>query len=269
MLTDYHTHTWRCGHAIGTMDDYVETAIRRGIAEIGLSDHLWLYFDPPERRDARWAMSEEEYEAHYTEMLATRERFAGRIEVRVSVEADYFEGREDDLLAILRRYDFDYVLGGIHFMGEWLIDDPDQRHRYDAESVAAIYRDYYRRLRSAVRSGAFDLLAHFDLPKKFGHVPESDIAEDVAETLDAVAESGIAVEISSAGLRAEKPGMYPAPSILREMRRRGIPIALSSDAHDPRDVGFGYDALVEAAHAAGYRSLVTFQRRERRMMPLG
>ncbi len=269
MLTDYHTHTHRCGHAVGTLDDYVRAAIDRGIAEIGLSDHLWLYHAPSERRDARWAMAEEQFDAHYAEMLAVRERYRGRANVRVAVEADYIEGREVELATILARYQFDYVLGGVHFIDDWMIDDADQRHRYRERPVADTYREYYRRVRKAVRTGLFDLLAHFDLPKKFGDVPETEIGDAVAETLDAIRESGVAVEISSAGLRKPAGEIYPSPAILGPMNRRGIPVALCSDAHAPAEVGFAYERLIAAAREAGYRSLVTFDHRVRSFENLG
>lgn len=269
MLTDYHTHTFRCGHAVGTMQEYVEEAIAKGIGEIGLTDHLWLYFDPPEKRDARWAMPEDQYERHYEEMLETRERYRGRIAVRISVEADYIEGREEDLIRILERFDFDYVLLGVHFMGDWLIDDPDQAHRYKDQSIAAIYREYYRRMRKAAALGVANLIAHFDLPKKFGDVPEEDVIDAVRETLDVVAEAGTAIEISSAGLRKGIGEPYPSAQILREMKGREIPIVLSSDAHAPGEVGFGYDQLLKAADAAGYRKTATFEKRKMVLADLG
>jgi len=199
MLTDYHTHTHRCGHAVGTMREYIDAAIARGIDEIGLTDHLWLYFEEPARRNPTYAMAEDEYPGHYDEMIALREEYEGRIDVRVSVEADYIEGREDEILSILGRYEYDYVLGSVHFMDGWAIDAPEYEQRYRQESVAGIYRRYYERLQQAIRLGCFDLLAHFDLPKKFGFLPEEDLRLLVAETLDAAAAQGVAIEVSSAG----------------------------------------------------------------------
>jgi histidinol-phosphatase (PHP family) len=269
MLTDYHTHTYRCGHAIGTLDEYIESAIAKGIGEIGLTDHLWLYFEDPAKRDSRWAMPEDQYAEHYAEMLAMRDRYRGRINVRVSVEADYIEGAEEQLTEILGRFEFDYVLGSVHFMDGWLIDDPEQAHRYREERVAEIYRRYYRRLQKAIALGAFDLLAHFDLPKKFGFLPEEDLSDIVGETLDMVREADLAIEISTAGLRKTVGEIYPSPWILGEMRKREIPISLSSDAHDPLEVGIDYARSIAAVREAGYSEVAVFEARERRLLPLG
>lgn len=268
-ITDYHTHTFRCGHAIGTMREYVEAAMRGGITDIGLTDHLWLYFAPVGDRDPRWAMAEDQYAAHYAEMLEVREEYRGRIDVRVSVEADFVAGHEDELRSILSRYEFDYVLGSVHFMDGWLIDDVEQSHRYREERVAEIYRRYFANIRNAIRLGVFDILAHFDLPKKFGFLPEEDLTAVVAETLDLAKEAGLAIEVSTGGLRKPIAEIYPAPAILRAMKEREIPIVLSSDAHAPEEVGAGYAESLALVREVGYHELVVFEKGERRTVKLG
>jgi histidinol-phosphatase (PHP family) len=264
MLTDYHTHTWRCGHARGTMREYVEQAIASGIDEIGLTDHLWLYFLEPSQRDPTFAMSERDFAAHYEEMVATRDEFAGRIAVRVSVEADFIAGHEKELQAILAQYDFDYVLGSVHFLDGWALDAPESLPRYQSGPVSPIYRSYYETLQAAISLGAFDLLAHLDLPKKFGFLPEDDLSQLVGQTLDRIAARDLAVELSSAGLRKRIGEIYPSPAILEQMKARSIAIAFSSDAHAPAEVGAGYARLIAAARAAGYEQAVTFAGRARR-----
>lgn len=268
-ITDYHTHTFRCGHAVGSMRDYVEAAMRAGVTDVGLTDHLWLYFVPPAERDPRWAMTEEQFDTHYAEMLTVREEYRGRIDVRVSVEADFVAGHEEELQAVLGRYEFDYVLGSVHFMDGWLIDDPDQAHRYREERVAEIYRRYFANIRRALRLGCFDVLAHFDLPKKFGFLPEEDLTAVVAETLDLAKEKNVAIEVSTGGLRKPIGEIYPAPAILHEMRKRDIPIVLSSDAHAPEEIAFDFAKGVALAREYGYDELVIFESRERRAVPLG
>jgi histidinol-phosphatase (PHP family) len=268
-LTDYHTHSYRCGHAIGTMDEYIESAISKGVEEIGLTDHLHLYFDPPESRDPRWAMAEDQFPIHYEEMLALRDRYRGRANVRVSVEADYVQGHEDALRTILESYDFDYILGGIHFMDGWLIDDPEQAHRYLEERIAEIYRRYFANVQRAMRLGVFDVIAHFDLPKKFGHLPEEDLTDLVGETLDVARETDTVLEVSTAGLRKPTGEIYPSPVILGMMRERDIAIVLSSDSHDPADVGYGYDISLELVRQAGYDEVATFDGGVRTLKRIG
>lgn len=269
MLTDYHTHSWRCGHASGTMREYVLSAIEQGIGEIGLTDHLWMYWLAPSDRPREWAIPESMFEEHYAEMIAVRNEFSDRINVRVAVEADYVEGHEEALRSILARYDFDFVLGSVHFMDGWMIDVPENAEKYRQQRVADIYRRYFAMLSKAVRLGAFDVLAHFDLPKKFGFLPEEDLTATVTELLDQIADAGISIEVSTAGLRKPIGEIYPSRSILLEMAARRIPIVLSSDAHSPDEVGADYAISVPLVRELGWRSLTTFSERRAVAASLG
>ena len=269
MLADYHTHTRRCGHASGELREFIEAAIARGLDEIGLSDHLWLYFVDAAYRDPTYAMREDEFATHFEEMVSLRAEYEGRIRVRVGVEADYVEGSEEVLRSILGTYDLDYVLGSVHFVDGWCIDAPENAGRYEEMGVDVIYRRYYETMQKAIRLGVFDVLAHFDLPKKFGFRPATDMGELVAETLDLAAVAGVAIELSSAGLRKPAAEIYPSSTILRGMRERDIPIVLSSDAHRPDEVGADFDLLMGSARSAGYAKVASYQRRERAMKELG
>ncbi len=269
MITDYHTHSWRCGHAVGTMSEYVEAAIERGVGEIGLTDHVYLYYEPPESRNSEWAMPERQYPEHYREMIAVRDHFRDRIAVRVSVEADYVEGFEPQLREFLDVYEFDYVLGAVHFMDGWLIDAPENSGRYREESVAEIYRRYYLQMTKAVRTGLFDVMAHLDLPKKFGHAPESDVSAELNELLDTIEAKQTVVEVSTAGLRKPIGEIYPSPAIIAEIAKRNIPIVLSSDAHAPTEIAADYEPTIRLLGDFGIEQVTTFAGREKRVVPLG
>ena len=133
-LTDYHVHTFRCGHAGGESRDFVLQAVELGLSEIGFTDHIPLYFLPPEKRDPRLAMSEDQLAGYLEEVEALREEFAGRIAVRLGLEADYAEGHEEQLKRWLARADWDFVLGSVHWVaGDW-IDAPGS---YGRSGVAA------------------------------------------------------------------------------------------------------------------------------------
>lgn len=265
MLTDYHTHTWRCGHATGTMEQYAEAAIARGITELGLTDHLWLYWLPESERSREWAIPESMYDEHYAEMVALRDRYRGRLNVRVSVEADFVEGHARELHTILGRYEFDYVLGSVHFMDGWMIDAPEYQHVYREKRVVEIYRRYYENVRRALETGEFDVLAHLDLPKKFGYLPEEDLQELTELVLDDISAAGVVVEVSTAGLRKPIGEIYPSEGLLHGMAARNIPIVLSSDAHDPSEVGYAYDTSLELVRRLGWTQLATFEGRHRTM----
>ena len=161
------------------------------------------------------------------------------------------------------------MLGSVHWLGGLAVDHPDYAIW---EEVAAdeVWRRYFAQVRAAAASGLFDVLAHLDLAKVFGHsASESVIASEHEQTADAIAAAGIAVEISTAGLRKAAGELYPAQDLLRALHRRGVPITLGSDGHVPEDLGRDYPRALEAAHACGYRTVSMFSGRERREVPLG
>ena len=267
-VADYHVHTARCGHAGGSAREYVESGLARGLSELAFTDHLPLYFLPGDDPDPTIAMTRDELAGYVEEVLALKAEFAGRIDVLLGIEADYAEGHEEELAHLLAAAPWDVVLGSVHWVsGDW-IDAPGSGARHEAEGSAALWQEYYRLVGKAAGTGLFDVMTHLDLPKKYGHrrPPESGGAEALA--VAAVTAAGVAVEVSSAGLRKTVKEEYPAPALLSSLVAAGVPVVTSSDAHAPAEVGWGREAVVAAARAAGAREQVTFRRRRARACPL-
>lgn len=268
-FADYHVHTFRCGHAGGASRDFVLQAIERGLSEIGFTDHIPLYFLPEARRDPRLAMREDQFEDYLREVEGLKEEFRGLIAVRLGLEADYAEGSEEELAWWLSRADWDLVLGSVHWVAGGWIDDPSRSPaRFEQEGVEFLYDEYYRLLAKAARTGLFDVLTHFDLPKKHGHRPPSPRAEAEEEAIRAARQSGCAVEISSAGLRKPVGEVYPEGRLLSRIIAAGIPVTFSSDAHAPAEVGWGYDRTLPHARESGATEFVTFEKRKKTARPL-
>ena len=268
-LPDYHVHTRRCGHAGGASRDFVLRAIDRGLLEIAFTDHIPLYFLPPDRRDPKLAMREDQFDDYIREVESLRREFEGRIAVRLGLEADYAEGQEEELSRWLGRADWDLVLGSVHWVGTGWIDDPaTSPARFEREGAVTLYNEYYRLLTKASRTGFFDVLTHFDLPKKHGHRPEASIEAAEKSAIEAAREAGVAVEISSAGLRKPVGEAYPEERLLSAIVAAGIPVTFSSDAHAPAEVGWGYERTLALARAAGVVEFVTFEKRRKTRHPL-
>ena len=268
-LPDYHVHTHRCGHAGGASRDFVLAAMERGLSEIGFTDHIPLYFLPEERRDPRLAMREDQFEGYIREVEDLRDEFAGRIAVRLGLEADYAEGREEDLARWLSRARWDLVLGSVHWVaGDWIDDPARSPARFAREGTEFLYEEYYRLLSRAAGTGLFDVLTHFDLPKKHGHRPAAPRTGAENAAIAAAATAGCAVEISSAGLRKPVAEAYPEAGLLARIVAAGIPVTFSSDAHAPAEVGWGYDRTVPLARSCGVVEFVSLESRRKVRHPL-
>jgi len=266
--TDYHVHTARCGHAGGEMRDYVLAALGKGLAEIAFTDHVPLYFLPGEDPDPTIAMTSGELPGYVAEVRALRNEFAGRIDVLLGLEADYAEGHEAALEGILRAHEWDVVLGSVHWVAGGWIDAPGSAARHETEGSENLWREYYRLLGKASKSGLFDVLTHFDLPKKFGHRMPANVTDAEDAAVAAARDTGVVVEVSSAGLRKPVGEEYPAPRLLKKLVGAGVPIVLSSDAHAPAEVAWGREKIEAAAHAAGAREHLSFRKRKPRRHPL-
>ena len=112
-------------------------------------------------------------------------------------------------------------------------------------------------------------MAHPDLVKKFGHRPKGDLRTYYKETLDAIEAAGIAMEVSTAGLRKEVMEIYPSKVFLEEAFRRRIPILISSDSHAPHEVGYEFDRAISLVREVGYNELSAFHQRQRIAVPIG
>jgi histidinol-phosphatase (PHP family) len=156
----------------------------------------------------------------------------------------------------------------VHWVaGDW-IDAPGASRRFEREGAEFLYREYYRLLARAASTGFFDVLTHFDLPKKFGNrvFPPAEGAEEGA--IAAAAAAGCAIEVSSAGLRKPVGEIYPEERVLRRLVAAGVPLTFSSDAHAPAEVGWGYERTIPHARTAGASAFVTFEERRKIFHPL-
>jgi histidinol-phosphatase (PHP family) len=266
MLADYHTHHYRCGHAIGQMDDYVEAAIAAGLDEIGLSDHAPIYhFEGDPHPRPLGAMAQSELPAYVEEMQRVRERFAGRIRVRLGVESDYILGWDAHYKTLWRSYPLDYVIGSIHWLDKWSIFDSTLPC---GSEPADVYAEYLRTTQAAARSGAFDIIGHLDCLKTAGHIPEPALTPLFDETARVLAETGVAIELNTSGWRKPFKECFPRADLLARCCHYGVAVTLGSDAHAPADVAHRFGDAIALLQEVGYREYATFAARKRRMVPL-
>lgn len=267
MLIDYHIHTKMCHHANGEMEEYVAEARKKGLDEIGFSDHIPMYFLPEEERDPTIAMQEEELPL-YIEKVKLIQAANSDFKIKLGLEADFVPGYEDELREILGKYDFDYILGSIHFIDKWGFDNMHYIDNYKKWDIAELYAYYFEQLQKAAQSKAFDILAHADLIKKFGFRPQVDISPVYEKVTDVIKNADICIEINTAGLRVPAKEIYPNRAFLELCYAKKIPLTLGSDAHKPEQVGESFDQAVKLIKSVGYNEIASFDKRKRKMVSL-
>ena len=256
-LVDCHVHTERCGHAVGTVDDYVRAAVRRGLGGIVITEHLALpeEFDP----HRHLSMPACDLEDYLVEVDLARQRFP-EIDVVAGLEADFLLGREAQTATAIaeardRADGARMVLGSVHFIGDWAFDDPHNVESWGTRDVDAVWLEYFDLWCAAAKSAMFDVMAHPDLPKKFGHRPSFDTRELYVKAASTAADAGVSIEVSTAGLRKPVAELYPAHELLVAFHDAGVPATVGSDAHEPAEVGYEIPAAYDALVAAGYTTV--------------
>jgi histidinol-phosphatase (PHP family) len=275
VLTDYHVHLRpdEDGTAAeeyftaANAERYREAATERGIAELGVSEHVYRFrqaldvWDQPYWRP--WAVDDlDAYCAFVREQT----------DLRLGIEADFVPGREDRMASLLDGRDWDFVVGSVHFLRDRSLDTEDYSVWGTGESPERVWRRYFETVAESARSGLYDIIAHPDLVKVWGSSaprPDGDLRRYYEPAVEAFAESGVAVELSSAGWRKPVGEQYPARGFLEMLVDAGCPIALSSDAHVPDQLGYEYDRAAELLESVGVGEIAVFERRARRMEPLG
>ncbi len=266
MLIDYHTHHVRCGHAVGSLEEYVQKGIALGFRQIGLSDHMPLLHVDPATYYPEMAMPMEELPRYAEEAFELKAKYAGRIDVRVGLEGDYIEGYEEKIQRIVTDYPWDYVIGSVHFLGEWDISDFRQTAGWDTRDKMAVYEQYYDAVCKAAATGFYDYIGHIDVIKRFGYKPEGDVTHLENRALEAVADNGLAIELNASGLRMPCKEMFPSRRMLDYARELGIPLTIGSDAHQPERLGQYLEEARALLKAAGFAQLATFEGRVRKMV---
>jgi len=303
MLTDYHVHlrsdaleASAAEHfTAANAERYRQAAEERGIAELGVSEHIYRF------RQALDIWQHPFWRENATDDFVSYCEFVREdTDLRLGVEADFLAGHEDRIANMLEAHELDYVIGSVHFISlagaanpvrsgavasapagrAGTAERPQGFAAVDMEeygiwraglSAEALWRRYFETLGEAAASGLFDVLAHPDLVKVFGGSqprPEGDLRRFYELAIDGIASSGVAVELSTAGLRKRAGELYPAAEFLEMCLEAGAPVALSSDAHRPEDIGADYDQALALLERLGVSELCVFEGRQRRLVPI-
>jgi histidinol-phosphatase (PHP family) len=270
VLTDYHVHLRedsddRPGEEAAFTDEnvarYLEAARAAGVDELGVSEHVYRF------RQALDLWRHPFWEEQARDDLLGYCEFVRSTPLRLGLEVDFVPGSEDRTASLIDECRLDYAIGSVHFLEQGAVDHEGYDIWEREGDADAVWGRYFETLAEAARSGLFDVLAHPDLVKYWGpaRAPERDPRFYYEPAVEAVAETGVAVEVSTAGLRKPVGEIYPAPALAEMLVDAGAAFTISSDAHLPGDIGRDYDRALEAMSDWGIMEIATFERRARAM----
>ncbi len=253
---DSHMHTPLCKHAYGEPEEYAEQGVAAGLKGIIFTCHSPMPrgFWPTVR------MGMDEFDAYVGMVNRATEEFRGRLDVKLGMESDYFPGFEDWIAELHQKADFHYCLGSVHWQGK------DYHERFDRGDHQAFRKTYFKLLGDSAETGLFDCLAHPDLIKNYfpSEWDFESMRPLVAETLDRIAKTGVAMELNTSGALKSYPEMNPGLEMLRMMSERKIPVVVGSDSHKPGRVAESFSAALATLQEAGYAQVSVFEHRKRK-----
>jgi histidinol-phosphatase (PHP family) len=252
---DAHLHTDLSPDSNVPIDDFARQAVERGITELAITDHV-------DFRPGAPAYSFSTFELREHQVRDAAERWAPQgISIRFGTELTYERAYEEDIREHLRRHAYDFVIGSVHMAS----DSPFMPSRVAAwvagRSLAEIVEPYYVEVEAAARSGIFDTIGHIDFVKRFlaPHVTAADLAtapELLEPILQALVDSGTALEINTSGLRQPPGETYPSEASVRRFRELGGErITIGTDSHRSDHFAYGLGDGYGYASAAGFESL--------------
>ena len=225
MIANYHTHTYRCGHAVGEDRQYVETAIERGLKVLGFSDHVPMPF--PDGHESRFRVSLGQLEDYVTSVLDLRAEYKRDIDVRLGFEAEYYPDLSESMMRLIEPYPVDYLLLGQHFN-----DSRETVYNPRMQLSRQALGQYVDMVVAGMETGKYSCVAHPDLFYFAG--PDRVYQREMARICRRAKELDVPLEINVLGLREGR--CYPNDLFWPLVKAEGCRAVLGCDAHRPEDV---------------------------------
>ncbi len=252
---DSHMHTPLCKHAWGEPEEYCAQAVKSGLKGIIFTCHCPM-------PDGFWPsvrMSEGEFDLYVSLVQRAKAAYAGKLDVCLGIESEFFPGYEKYIEGLHQRVEFDYCLGGLHWQAKEYLG------KFEQGTIEGFRRTYFEHLAVSAETGLYDCIAHPDLVKNYH--PDSwcfaIIKNTVAGVLDRIARTGVAMELNTSGLNKSYSEMNPGNEMLRMMAERKIPVVIGSDAHRAQRVGEHFVTALNNLVEAGYDHVSYFKKRAR------
>ena len=260
MLVDYHLHIERGPYNLDWLDKFIRQGTSMGVAEFGFSEHCYRFKQARHLLDNSWASPRCTVDIEAYIHLLEQAKAKGW-PVKLGLEVDYIPEKEQEIREFLKQYPLDYAIGSVHWLGDWGFDLAETLPAWESANINEVYRRYFQLVQQAAKSNLFDFLGHLDLVKIFGYRPTENMTALYEQTVQVISQAGCAVEVSTAGLRKKVAEIYPLPQLLRLCKQHSVPITLSSDAHEPEQVGENFDLALKLLRECDYTSLLGFDKR--------
>lgn len=264
------------------LDLYLETAIQKGLKQVGIVDHLYRFEETRDYFLKYMDVSDTDLGNRQKEWLnqvmthkmsdfvnfinSQKERWSNAgIELKLGIEADYFVDGEEELKALLAPFNFDYIIGSVHFNHGWGFDNPELESKFNDYDLVELYTDHFNTVIKAAESGIFSFIAHLDNLKVFNYRPDEDLLIPLYEQVaEALVKNDVATEVN-VGLKYRYPVKEQCPSerFIQVLSKHNVLFTTSSDSHFPHDIGIYNEEIRDLLKRNGVESIVRFDNLKR------
>lgn len=227
MIANYHTHTFRCGHAVGTDREYVENAIKSGIKILGFSDHAPYTFE--DGHISCWRIPKEKEEDYVNSITALKEEYKNDIEIHLGYEMEYYPKEFNDMYNYVKNLKAEYLILGQHNLGE--TEKEFHPTPVPCDDINKLNK-YTELITEAIKTEKFLYVAHPDI---FRFTGKKEIFYNaLLKIANTAKEYNMPLEINFLGIRDNRH--YPSATFFEACRDSGCKVIFGADAHDPKDL---------------------------------
>ena len=223
LTANYHTHTFRCGHAGGADREYIETAIRAGYSVLGFSDHSPMVYDTDHRSGYRMRL--DQAEEYFTTLTDLKKEYQNDIEIHVGVEAEYYPATHDRFMEFMRQFPCEYMILGQHF----LLREEDGVYAGSPHTETFLLEAYYKNILDGLKTGDYLYVAHPDLFYFAGKQKNYD--REIRAFMKEIKALDVPLEINRLGYADRR--IYPNPHFWQLAGEAGAAAVIGVDAHRP------------------------------------
>ena len=274
MRINYHLHNQYSSDGRGTTEEVCDSALESGFQEICLTNHAEIL--DPKTND--WVVdlveARDRFEQLQQEIERTQPRYPD-LRILLGVEVEFRPEWVESLDALIDSVDFDLVLGSVHVVDGHQVSGGVNVGAYFRENDATTaYRRYFEVVDEMVEWGAFDIVSHLDLVKRFGvkyfgPFDPRPLESRIRALLGKIADRGLGIEVNTSGAVQAPREPYPGLSVLRWARETGIStVTIGTDSHVPPSIDQGWESGARLLRQAGFAEVTLFSHRVRANVPL-
>lgn len=282
MKIDYHMHFEYGDYNFDWVKKFFDAAKLRGIDEIGITEHSHtfpefesFYYDdlildnsPVGTFQQTW-LKTNKFKHTLKDYFDFMNELKKNHAVKIGIEVCNFQN-QSAVKKILDAWDFDYIIGSVHFLNGWGYDASKIKDEWTRRDLREIYESYTAEVEKLAASEIYDVIGHPFNIRLFKNFPDFDVTEYLERVAVAMKKNNLAVDVNT-GTKYRYPvgEISPYADFMKVAARFDLPIIISSDAHQPEDCGRFCDEAISYVKSFGYEKILTFNKRQRNAVDIG